>query len=86
MILSVVYPSALSTAATIGLLIAFGTPAALCALAAVLLWAVTRLPQAPGLLDAEYERQAEDLKWAMRFGAEIADAFKAGPPGSARGR
>lgn len=81
-----VRPTALNTPATVGLLVAFGTPAALCALGAVLTWAVARLPQVPGLQQIEYERQAEDLKWAMSFGADMADACRGLPPGRSDGR
>lgn len=81
-----VRPTALNTPATVGLLVAFGTPAALCALGAVLTWAVARLPQVAGLQEIEYDRQAEDLKWAMRFGADMADAFHGTSPGSSGGR
>lgn len=86
MILTVVRPNALSTPAAFGLLILFGTPSALFALGAVLTWAVARLPQMPDLQEIQYERQAEDLKWAMGFGAEMANAFRAAPPGRSDGR
>lgn len=86
MALTVVRPSALNTPATVGLLVTFGTPAALCALGAVLTWAVARLPQGVGLQEIEYDRQAEDLKWAMRLGADMADAFQGASAGPSRGR
>jgi len=73
-------PTALNTAATIGLLIAFGATAGLCALGAILTWSVDHLPQA--LLD----QQAETVEWAIRLGEDMADAFRTAPSGSPRPR
>jgi len=73
-------PTALNTAATIGLLIAFGAAAGLCALGAILTWSVDHLPQA--LLD----QQAETVEWAIRLGEDMADAFRTAPSGSPRPR
>lgn len=83
---TVVRPSAMSDPLTIGLLIGFGTPAALCGLGAVLTWAVLQMPSALALQEIDFARQSEDLKWAIRFGEDMADAFHGAPTRSSRGR
>lgn len=83
---TVVRPSAMSDPVTIGLLVGFGTPAALCGLGAILAWAVLQVPSAPASRKIEFARQAEDLKWAMRFGEDMADAFRSAPSRPSRGR
>lgn len=82
-----VCPTAMSDLVTVGLLIGTGTVAGLCALGAVLTWTVERLPQQPtGLQEVGYRQQAEDLMWAMRFGADMADAFRKPSSGASKGR
>jgi hypothetical protein len=75
-----VRPTALSNPATFGLLIGFGTVAGLCALGAVLAWAVERMPQ------PSFDQQAETVEWAIRLGEDMADAYRAAPSGGSRGR
>lgn len=79
-------PSAMSNSLTIGLLIGFGIPAALCGLGAVLAWAVLQAPSVPAFQEIEFAQRAEDLKWAIRFGEDMADTFHGAPPRLSRGR
>lgn len=67
-----VRPTALNAPATIGLLVAFGTPAALCALGAILVWAETQYAERA---EASARRQADDIDWAIQFGARLAETF-----------
>lgn len=71
-ILSVVHPSALSGPATFGLLIAFGTPATLCALGAVLLWTESRHA---ARAKSSSQSRVDEIDWAIHLGAEMAEAF-----------
>lgn len=86
LITTAVRPSAMSDPATIGLLIGFGTVAALCGLGSVLTWAVLQLPQSPAFREVASAQQVEDLKWAIRFGEDMADAFRQASPGRLDGR
>lgn len=75
-----VRPTAMSDPVAIGLLIGTGTVAGLCALGAVLAWAVERMPQ------PSFDQQAETVEWAIRLGEDLADAYRAAPSGGPRGR
>lgn len=81
---AVVRPTAMHDPVADGLLFGFGTTAALCTLGAVLAWAMPRLPAPP--CKQRSEQQAEELKWAIRFGEDLADAFHATSAGASRGR
>lgn len=73
-------PPTIKDPVAIGLLMGFGTVAGLCALGAMLTWAVGQMPDPVG------NAQAQDIKWAIRFGEDLADAFRSAPTGSSRGR
>ena len=63
---STLRPTALRGSVAIGLLFAF------CGLGAIFTRAMSRVRAL-----SDNERQAEELKWAIRFGEELADAFHA---------
>lgn len=73
LIIASLRPTALHEVVTYGLLVGSGTVAAMCTLGATLMWAVSRVPVPP--VGAE----AEDIKWAIRFGEELADSFRGTP-------
>lgn len=75
LITTAVRPAAMSDPVTVGLLVGFGTVAALCTLAAMLVAAEARVASRVAAREQATRREVDDIDWAIQFGARLAEAF-----------
>lgn len=77
---TVVRPTAIHEPVAIGLMFGLGTAVALCALGVLVASMMQHMPTPSD------DQHAEELKWAMRFGQDLADAFRTAPTRHPGGR